>query len=1836
MVPLLGIFFLYVKNLSISFMKNTYRADTCLMKKLKVQILFLLVAILNFGCVGTVEEAGINNTEFGVGDKTLIEYTGIVRANPIAQDKIEIEFQEIFSSTTHEYFLHVNEDTPFKLSLESIIAGQIGYKKYTLKNLIPNSFYKLRVSVAEINGVGSTGENQVVVKTFDNKVSDFSGIVNVASVTGRSHNSARISWIATEMGGTYESGPFDTSYYEVTYMKTSSALAFINTDFTPDRQVLKVAASPGDNPSFVDIKTLEPETAYYFQVRAIHKLYKDEEDANESVGTPITLNKDSNTSWIQFSTTSADGIYDFDKESIVVKNAPGPAALNSVQVFWNPPVGIFEGYKVFYREYTAADGTDVNLDDELTNDAMQGYLDTANNSFYESVDVDKTSVVIAGLTKYKTYQIKIVPCKTVICKIDPDNESDSSIPSAMRAIRVEPILAPFFGINFIQPPNDSDNVDKIKLIFDSPVLSEGYANKLEVYCLDYTQANSVLLTNSPVTSAVGNCNNLIYEGIINLATTSELTISSVKNINQSPVSEASYCFAITPAVEGTGLETLKLPRVNWIVRCIQPEIKTPTVAQFAGFQGECNVNQDKATLTWSTPSGGIFNSFRIMGLKKTLSSDNFNFYNSITNLGSVDPNYINQYKAAGDTTHTFEDLEPGATYLLGILSTVDGGTPNSVNDDVYSEYNLNTVECKIPYPIATFDEWTRVLAIGAKVNGKVPVTNGGTTISSEAYIFEAINSEGIPYEVSTTGSFAAGIFVSSPGNYVLSPGNLGGSIPSSFGDAFDGRPDSGLAASRNGIISIAWKNVALDFAGTSFITNHDHAARGSRVYGYRVYRSEDNRENWEDVTDGSGLIHSGDYDYYIRSNSTVTTEKMNFFTDYSVANLITNSSGVDKARVYWYKVVPVFNEKELLFNDETSISSHNEIKITLPPPNMALIHRSMANRSLCSELGKTLEKDSSYRCDYNGLGARPKSLPWKIGETAYDFGSDLLLDRAELGCNFTRGSDTATPKYGNSFYNRGDTNQTVGIRSELVDFKGYSTNISDNDNLPFRGCTQSVSYDQDISSLHSMVATANGADFDSDLLGVGYDQKQYNSLIYGDCIMSNATTLTRSKCVNPLKRNTKGTYTYPGLPSMNAYNGSLSKYPEADCSVFDNDSPQFFNGNNSTELGLLDESFIDNVTMQAENLAVVYNRNNSRASIISPYGPSGSKILTADNPNNWFVQSCFINIAAIGAKPASGNAKWKSRWVPGNMLYKLNSPENAESYINKTVSELKSNTDVYSSGDATEYRVPTSSLDNLNRFSGSTKIGRVLSSNSSKLPPLVGFSRVEASRLCSTYEVEVGFEADSSYTRLSLPKSKRLIRKSEFIVAAAHPESRVENILGNTVDPTILNIETGVIDGSCVSNNTSAAYMILDYFNSNNRSLDGTKGMTQTTQSPLWSGSSSQDRVGARNSEKCTSRYGVQDLIGNVQDISSETLSCDFTLDAVYFGVRNVISQSILIDGYKDPVNRTGYTRLYSRGSNTSIDRTATITLQGPDALDPSDDIVLGDDETIEIWTDASPLSGYCSLVDSNGARIIDDRNFTAASGSFNPVINFNGTTNTNTVPIPNPVDQESIDFLRNGDGRFINSGPVNLLPKIADFKDSLALTSRGIAGFDSNNQMTGDYFSPVTGLPLLCDSTDISTCGADASDNTLITTTFLKNPAVTGYSIDDFPIGNSQITHSSLGTTSSVVRNVSSVEAALDSVSIIIKNIDVNSIDLTDINTKDVVGIDEEAPSVSGNAYIAGRTEFDIARFSQLNFLNGGSFNTDISGRYGMRLGIETPGTSDWNTGNNDIGIRCGVRINE
>ncbi|MBL6988605.1 MAG: hypothetical protein ISR65_02460 [Bacteriovoracaceae bacterium] len=118
---------------------------------------------------------------------------------------------------------------------------------------------------------------------------------------------------------------------------------------------------------------------------------------------------------------------------------------------------------------------------------------------------------------------------------------------------------------------------------------------------------------------------------------------------------------------------------------------------------------------------------------------------------------------------------------------------------------------------------------------------------------------------------------------------------------------------------------------------------------------------------------------------------------YSDTNLV--DPDLTTGEVKWYRVRPVINGI-ITATNEVDLKS---VRIVIPPPNKALIHRWSVNQEICGKIGRETDRFNHFRCEYSGPGNfREITDPASNGYTDYyDLGYDLLVDRFEAGCNFS-------------------------------------------------------------------------------------------------------------------------------------------------------------------------------------------------------------------------------------------------------------------------------------------------------------------------------------------------------------------------------------------------------------------------------------------------------------------------------------------------------------------------------------------------------------------------------------------------------------------------------------------------------------------------------------------------------------------------------------------------------------------------------------------------------------------------------------------------------------------
>lgn len=1797
-------------------------------------------------CVGTVDQGEPEHTGFREPQATSFTYGGILNARAISHDKIEIDFLPAGSSAEFSHHLYINDAaTPVDLHFETIQQIDGGVYRYVLKGRSINTSYKLKITAVNLEtGEKSSGETEKVIKTFDNTTADFNGVARVTGIPGQTSTSVKVDWNPAKFVGVISATAYDPVYYMVSWISEEGGAKNLNNEDYDgtDKFELRVPSSgfigPSNHPSEVTISSLNPDTTYYFQVRAVHKTWNDYNDIDPS-NVPVSIEK--NTIYITHKTDAGGGAVDFNKQSLVVTKAPGNQSFNGMRFNWSYGEGTYSHYRLFVKEFA---GGDVENEDELPKTSLLAASANLNqpctivaeedgivevnlptpvkddSSKIACFDVPSTvtNVQINNLNPYKFYQAKVALCLNGACELE-DGQPNQGILGDIVYERTSPVLAPFDGINSIRQPKEA--LDTIELDFNSVVTSKGYANTLEVYCIDPNNfSNSFLMSASgvPLTGTGTYCDGAKVSTVddydlstINnygqISTVTRLKISGITTINTDP--SANYCFGMTPSITGSEAPEgeIRIDPADWVVRCIQPELKLPTIEEFAGVTGGCSVSENDVSFGWAEPEGGLYDDFTVIYKEKN--TNVFTFSNALN--GDTDYTIVSNVSSLSTTVN---DLEPGKIYEFGVLATLDNsGTP------LYSEPNVSIAECYVPLPVATFKEWTRVFAIGPKVDGRIPTknytdddndwpnfrTSDLNASDIESRIFEGVSLEGIPFEVDSSAlSNGASYFSVPPGedNGDFNPGNP---------KTYDGAPSAaGVPASNTGIVSLAWKEVDLNFMSSDFQANQDTESndRSIRTNGYRVYRSHDYGNSWIKIS-GDNLVNTISYSYYQRSNASAVNERMGFFTDYSARHLY-DVANISRARVYLYKIVPVFNGRELVYSGGGN-QPHNVIRVTLPPPNMALVHRKMSNRTQCLELGKNIEHGNNYVCPYNGLGARARGIPWQVGQTVIDLGGDLLVDRFELGCNITRGSITGGSgteyKVGNSFFDLDDVEgpEGVGVLSDTAVFEGSANNGS-----PFRGCRPPEWGSSALENIGSRVT--------SEANPYGGSNPDYKKVLFGDCVGMNDPWV-------PIQKDWDGTDTLtPG--NVNIVTPGARYTGPYNPTVDDPNSPHYVK-DNSDSPGLFGVDMRKHTIAQAEFGAVYYNKSQNSGLVVAPRGPgysgsdTGVSLISSDVNVS---QKCSINLASIG-----NDGKWSSRWFAPNFMGSVTVKDNTEvgssgaakkNISDFTLSEIVNSRGLYDdyepdSSDRYFASVPQSFWDK-DRIHEDMPLARVFSSNSAKLPPLTGVPKETFSKICSTYQVQVGLADDTgAFQAFGAPKQKRVMRRNEFITSSKFSEVFDNDLIGQ-IEKGENPVSGGRVFNGCngQSKTTSSvqAEYVGDEFNSAfSMPLGETEGLFLT---------GSGDPGESTSTQACTSRYGVQDLIGNHNEMGTEEVFCDYSADAmgIFFGKENDVAQSVV-----SPYTNAGsHDRFYIlQDAYICYEEYAPTPAPSdcPDCTwsDPDGDGTFNWCLTsgLQIWRKLSSYSGYCSVVDSNSTKVDDPLNYRDLSQVMEPIYLPDGSLNPGPISVGKQYDndQESVDRMRNGDGYFLNFGESNLAPSFKvggglDFEDGL-----------------GKYFNTILGIPLTCASYgSIDSCGSSASDNLNVTLEGMwdnhnAGGSAPGLSIDNFPVGNSNGSNIGLSDT----------EGSFSPVTI---NPNANS------PNKLVTGFHKAADgSVTPvlvdqgvDSEIGFQLHWELNRGTVLSLYNGGSYDTGGTGAFNLSIKSYTSARSS------RVGSRCAVMINE
>jgi hypothetical protein len=1633
----------------------------------KLTILLTALVMLT-SCVGTVKD---KNAKAGNitsdGDKSSsINFTGLSRVNPIAHDKIELFF---FPASGDQnsiiYEVYINSSlTPIPFAPASLTLNSSGEYRAVVNGLNMNSTYSfnMKARIKDANTSSTLDPSKALnAKTFSNQTADFLGVSSVDRMPGSlGETQIKISWIAAKsIGGLFSARNFDPVRYEIKYVSSLAGPSKLNDpDYTGnDLKVIYTSPAPLsgkstqlDTSTSKVLENLTPATTYYIQVRAIHSNY-------DAFKFDVKYKHDLNTKYLTITTLGGGDLSSIEDTSFKIVTPANDQVPGTLIGQWESAEGAIFNYKICHKQITEPERiAEIDLINLVpinfaTNNPLLSGITCSN------VGSSLTSVEVDSLVSFTSYQFSLFACITNDC------ESSDRIAFEPVFTYFNPPLPPFNGISQIINPDDNTALRDITIKFDPPATSDGYADRMKIYCFNGDNTTPQDLTNPART---GLCNQVVINSTMPTTYPSDfLSFDQVKLTLTNTVLEKldgvnKYCFKVVPFNSAAPSDISDDILDNAPKVCINPQIITPNILEFEGRNLACIVDGDKLKVTWNKPTGGLYDGYKIYW-KNRSTPDFFSYSNAIT---ETDPAYVPvttylAHEIANKDTlqYSIPNLTPGTKYGIGVLAYLYDSVAGVY---YYSQFNTNVADCSLPLPKARFNSWMQVTAIGPKENG---------LDTENTFIAETIDSDfhATPREIEIEADY---IDVDGNSSYLtLAEDSKRGT------EEFDGIYGALTGQtvyqqhSDKGIIKISWEDVTLiDFPVLKDqIHEYPSGSKGTREYGYKVFRSSDNQTTWKELTSATtvgqtpankGFIFPTSVDWKKMPQLGDITTHVASFTDYSVQHageeeVASYKTGVDLARVYYYKIIPVFNGKEIQY-DDSSNPNHHIIKVILPPKNMALVNRMIANKSFCEEVNKTINKgaDKFYSCLYNGLGSTGLSFPYSNTSAVYDLGGDLLVDRFELGVRVTRGDKDIA-------------GSTTAAGVTLTGPTGF-------DGTNYIGCFGAGRDDRLLSDKSGSPAY--------DVLVDG--PRLPNQVGPGDCIGDDQYVILNEFSYNP--RGNGGAnrlyfYIGAGIEDLANGNDEDGPVPFGDGSGFSSSNffnPAFLTANFYQEDYYQTQSSFGAVYLPRR--AINSGGLNTISGFRSPAGVDYSHLSLTGQSN------AFVNIPYLNS-----SGKLIPRWLDAMGLFgQLRSGGDIVTLFDKTFGQIRAESRLFGTG----MGLPAYDENKLR----DRKVIRHITSNAAKLPPIRGLNQQALHHTCQTYEIKVGFKADGGVfsAAQSTPLKKRIFHRKEFIAASRWPanldqDQIIELERGNDPaepTPTPMNANNGC---NSVGKFSTASYLTsntrLNAINLKNKDEYNILYPSPYETSPsVITGSSVLDNRDNENfsTANCQSRYGIQDLVGNMAEYSSEEILCDASAATI---------------NSKAPINYRTRDGLGNWVDNFSIIYNPSFVIDSIYSMDN------GNNPAGEFFGSINEVQGGCSI-----SQVGPDNN--SSSGLVGSVYNWDGSLNTsmisNNIVTSKPLDKESFQSARNGDGTFLSFGPDGILPNLIKGYDNF-YANPAVLGLGTLKDLktTYRYFNPAVGLPLACASGSCSSSG----DNTAITFR-PDNTNSPGASIFDYPIGNS------------------------------------------------------------------------------------------------------------------------------
>ena len=547
------------------------------------------------------------------------------------------------------------------------------------------------------------------------------------------------------------------------------------------------------------------------------------------------------------------------------------------------------------------------------------------------------SIQISVTNPYTLYYVTMVACNSSTC--DEYEGEKVNLP-----VTTTPPVAPFNGIVSLTQATGQFGLTQLEATWFEPDSTQGVYDEIKLYQMD--NVGNVLNEIVACTSGSDPCYEIVSP-----------TKRKIINLTQGD----EYCFmakaySTTPykADEPNGRT-----HTNEVSRCATPAYQEPA---FSGPLNTCsNITSSGLTVDWEIPNpAGTFERFEIY---HTSISTPFDFTQAVAGntdytLVTVDPS---------QASWALTGLNPATTYQIGVKTYLDDIDNPGTG---FRDSNIKVITCQTLPATATHNGWFNLMSLGAKVDGRdgsiIPERYRDVDLTATPPIY-------IPY-------------------------------PQEFpaGDPAATWPDT-TAVSSSGMVVLEWDDFMIEGVGKMYDILDRHPDNG-----YNVYR-KDYDPTHETFAPPINDVSNTALASWTKLNTSVIKPvrqqvKSNIdplvkydrdigkFVDYSVIN-----NDEEKTKVYWYLVVATVAGKNVAWS---TTPSDGKIEVVVPPRNMALMHRWMANLSMCDILRRDVDRENHYRCEYNGLGSTYDSVSNKH---YYDMGKHVITNRFGLGTKFSKG-----------------------------------------------------------------------------------------------------------------------------------------------------------------------------------------------------------------------------------------------------------------------------------------------------------------------------------------------------------------------------------------------------------------------------------------------------------------------------------------------------------------------------------------------------------------------------------------------------------------------------------------------------------------------------------------------------------------------------------------------------------------------------------------------------------------------------------------------------------------